>query len=159
MKQQKRHRIVALTLAVLVFISTTGVGITLGWCHCTNQAIASIFVPSECCSHQVVQPVKDACCAKTAAAINAQTPSISAQKCCDTVFKYTTADIDFTNWVEGQVPTINWTVWIDVPQLVYHQVVANLFTFVTTYKANPNKAPPVRLFGKILLQFIQIYRC
>jgi hypothetical protein len=159
MKSQQFHKVTAILLAVLVFFSTTGVGIALGWCHCTDKAVASIFIPLECCQHQAIQQAKDACCSKTTVAINHGKTSVSAQKCCDTVYKYTTADINFTSWVDVEFPSINWVTG----------AVALVDSYKTTWahswvpkslvgKANANKAPP-KLFGKKLLQFIQIYRC
>lgn len=158
--RENAHRIIAISLSLLILVSTTGFSMNLGWCYCSNQKHISVFVPTECCSHDAATEKISSCCSSSIESISESCSQISSGNHCDFELKYVQSDINFNTSPSFDLPLFqllflnDWqglnSLTRESYQIVFSPFVSNI---------NGNKAPPILLFGKKLLQFIQVYRC
>lgn len=168
--RNQTYRKIALALAFLVFISTTGVGMQAHWCGCINQwSLRLLPSNGDCCK---AKPKLDlsipSCCAaqfsqdklgisKNNSVCAAPSSDIALQGCCYEVFKYAKSDL------VGQEVTFSEA----MPIFVQLALPIYFYTTIETtlpalwqegqIKSIPNKAPP--RFGNNYRHWIQVYRC
>jgi len=172
MKQQ-HHKIIAISLALLVLISTTGISMNMMLCSCTGKEYLSMMasvLELDCCKKNKLEvkaskaKTHDCCskekfCKKTEKKeLDASKPTIMAKKdCCTPTVKYSKANINLTFESGQELPSC-------------HLLLPSVYSFQATYYKNSitaqtavlgvpqNKAPP-RCFGNALLNWYQTYRC
>lgn len=160
-----KHKITAISLAFLVLISTTGIGLNIMLCNCTGQQYLALLADKldlECCKDKLAETAKKSCCSSTTTIKkqqnNFESPNIMADDdCCSSSFKYAKANINLELGEEILLPTTAFVVnhLLASPFVQYEQPVRIPQT--VTYSNLSNKAPP-RFKGPILNWF-QIYRC
>lgn len=161
-----KHKITAISLAFLVLISTTGIGVNIMLCHCTGQQYLALLATKlnlECCKDKLAQAAKKSCCSKATTVKKQQTnfdsPTIMAEDdgCCSSSFKYAKANINLELAEEIPLPTTDLVVkhWIPTATVQYEHPV--LIPQTLAYSNLSNKAPP--RFKESILNWFQIYRC
>ncbi|MBL4649344.1 MAG: hypothetical protein JKY03_06390 [Aureispira sp.] len=160
-----KHKITAFSLAFLVLISTTGIGLNIMLCHCTGQQYLALLATKlnlECCKDKLTEAAKKSCCSNSTTIKkqqnNFESPTIMAQDdCCSSSFKYAKSNINLELSEEIPLPTTSFVVnhWIPDTFVQYEQPV--LIPQTIAYSNLSNKAPP--RFKESVLNWFQIYRC
>jgi len=160
-----KHKITAISLAFLVLISTTGIGLNIMLCNCTGQQYLALLASElnlECCKNKLAEVAKKGCCSGATKVKkqqnNFESPTIMAKKdCCSSSFKYAKSNINLELAEEIPLPTTNFVFehWIKNTAVQYKQPV--LIPQTIAYSNLSNKAPP--RFKESILNWFQIYRC
>lgn len=160
-----KHKITAFSLAFLVLISTTGIGLNIMLCNCTGQQYLALLASQlnlECCKEKLAEAAKKSCCSTSTIIkqqpTNFESPTIMAtKKCCTSSFKYAKANINLELTEGIDLPTTNWLpyLWLDRYTVQYEQ--APLIPQIIAQGRLSNKAPP--RFKDSILNWFQIYRC
>lgn len=169
--RNQTYRKIALALAFLVFISTTGVGMQAHWCGCISQWSLKLLPSTEssCCqANPKLNLAAHSCCAEKLGQSNQNVSkddlicaaptadNIKQQDCCYEVFKYAKGDLIGQITFSEILPVV-----AILPTSIYFSP-----TIETTLpslwqegqiKSIPNKAPP--RFGNNYRHWIQVYRC
>ena len=167
---KKQRKISAISLALLVLISTTGISMNTIWCSCTGEQYLSIFAAvMDCCQDkgqatQVEKTNQHDCCKKQTKSCkkeqyNSDKTTILAQKdCCTSKFKYAKANInlDVVALQELPVGDLVMPVVYSIPTTFQLHFVA--FPQAIALEGTPNKAPP-RYYGQSFMNWFQVYRC
>lgn len=160
-----KHKITAISLAFLVLISTTGIGLNVMLCHCTGQQYLALLASKlnlECCKDKLAEAAKKSCCSN-ATTIKKQPNSfesatiIAEDDCCSSSFKYAKANINLELAKDIPLPTTNFAFNYQSANPVVHYEQYIFAPQQIAYNSLSNKAPP-RFKGSILNWF-QIYRC
>jgi len=159
-----KHKITAISLAFLVLISTTGIGLNTMLCSCTGQQYLAFLVTKlnlNCCKGTLGDAVKENSCSSSSIIkkqqSNFELPSvIEKEDCCSSSFKYAKASINLELSEEIPLPTSSLVAyhWF-YTLLPYEQPV--LIPQTVAYSNLSNKAPP--RFKESILNWFQIYRC
>jgi hypothetical protein len=160
-----KHKITAISLAFLVLISTTGIGLNIMLCHCTGQQYLALLATKlnlECCKDKLAKAAKKSCCSKATTIKKQQTnfdsPTIMAEDgCCSSSFKYAKANINLELAEEIPLPTTNFVVNYWVHNAIIQHEQPTLIPQKLAYSNLSNKAPP--RFKESILNWFQIYRC
>ena len=160
-----KHKITAISLAFLVLISTTGIGLNIMLCHCTGQqylALLATRLNLDCCKDKLAEAAKKSCCSKSTTIKKQQndfeSPTIMAKKdCCSSSFKYAKANINLEFSKEVPLPTSSFVAAYSVANLVVQYEQPTLIPQRLAYSNLSNKAPP--RFKESILNWFQIYRC
>lgn len=164
--KQTQHRVIALCLAFLVLISTTGISMNIMLCQCTGEQYLALLAndtPRECCQKHRAQATKKQCCSKATSKQcsidNKQTHFKAKKNCCTPGFQYAKANINFElqKHVDFVINSF-FTVIPVIKSVTYDYCYSNPFVGLETTKRLHNKAPP-QFFGQLLLHWIQTYRC
>lgn len=154
------HRQIALFLAFLILISTTGIGLTTVVCQCTGQsslAFLSLNFDKDCChktKKSVHQLHKNKCCKKNHPSQDALGKQLKG--CCDSNFEYFVSDIQLSNpSYEFELSTV--LLHTDIP-LQYFSAYNYSIQPPQFLPNTANKAPP-KLTGKDILIKYQVFRC
>ena len=161
-----KYKITAISLAFLVLISTTGIGLNVMLCNCTGQQYLALLATNlnlECCKDKLAKAAKKSCCSRATTIKkqqnNFESPNIMAEDdcCCSSFFKYAKANINLELGEEILLPTTEFVInsWITNTFVQYEQPV--LIPQTITYSNLSNKAPP--RFKESILNWFQIYRC
>lgn len=161
-----KHKIIALSLAFLVLISTTGIGLNIMLCHCTGQQYLAVLATKlnlECCKDKLAEAAKKSCCSNSTTIKkqqnNFESPTIMAQEddCCSSSFKYAKSNINLELAEKTPLPITSLTInhWVTDMFVQYEQPV--LIPQTIAYSNLSNKAPP--RFKESVLNWFQIYRC
>lgn len=163
----QKHQIIALSLALLVLISTTGISMKMMLCHCTGKEYWTLITSKlSCCKlfDEVVGKTTSCCSKKEQSScpstIDKKGNNVSTnEKCCSSKFQYAKANINLDlvqlqdlPYSEALIPTLN--------SYSYPPIWAESF-FVPKEIALAgcqNKAPP-KFSGQALLHWLQVYRC
>jgi hypothetical protein len=172
MKQQ-HHKLIAISLALLVLISTTGISMNMMLCSCTGKEYLSMMasvLELDCCKIKktivkAAKVKKHDCCSKAKACkktekkeIDVSKPTIIAKKdCCTPTVKYSKANINLTFGSQEELSSCK----LLLPS--HYSVQATYYNNSIVAQAAvlgvpQNKAPP-RCFGHALLNWYQTYRC
>lgn len=161
----QKHQIIALSLALLVLISTTGISMKMMLCHCTGEEYWTLITNKLGCCKQFEAAVEKAtsCCSKkeeTSCPSHKKGNNVSPnEKCCSSKFQYAKANINL-DLVQMQ----------DLPYSEALIPILNSYSYLPIWAENffvpkeialagcQNKAPPLP-FGQDLLHWLQIYRC
>ena len=152
----KQH---ALFLAILIFISTIGIGQTAVLCKCTSKTSVSILSCDKnqmCCKKSSIPPTVQSrkCCNSKSSSHQQVEPH--KKNCCNSDFEFIDADIDLKTSQKSVFSTVSNTLINDTE--LYKNLdspnYASLFSAFYLY----NKAPP-NLYGITLLVRYQIFRC
>lgn len=160
-----KHKITAITLAFLVLISTTGIGLNIMLCNCTGQQYLALLATKlnlECCKDKLAKAAKESCCSPTTTSkkqqSNFDSPTIMAEDdCCSSSFKYAKANINLELAEEIPLPTTNFVTQYYFQNTTVQYEQALLVPQTLTYSNLSNKAPP--RFKDSILNWFQIYRC
>lgn len=160
-----KHKITAISLAFLVLISTTGIGLNIMLCNCTGQQYLALLATKlnlECCKDKLTKVAKESCCSPTTTNKKQQgnfdAPTIMAEDdCCSSSFKYAKANINLELAEEISLPTTNFVIPYYLPNAIVQYEQAALIPQTLTYSNLSNKAPP--RFKESILNWFQIYRC
>ncbi|WMX15823.1 MULTISPECIES: hypothetical protein [unclassified Aureispira] len=157
-----KHKITAFSLAFLVLISTTGIGLNIMLCNCTGVQYLAILASKmnlECCKEKLAAAKKNCCTnSKTIQQDNFDSPTIMAEKeCCSSSFKYAKANINLELVKEIPLPTTSFvhTFWVPSKVLPYTEPL--LLPQNVACSNTSNKAPP--RFKESILNWFQVYRC
>jgi len=160
-----QHRIIALSLAFLVLISTTGISMNMMLCQCTGEQYLAAFAsktPKECCEKHHAQPTQKQCCSATTSkkcsTDSKQTQFKAKKTCCTPGFQYAKANINFE--LQKNIDFVIDGFCAVIPTIISttYDCYSNPFVGLETTKRLHNKAPPL-FFGQQLLHWIQTYRC
>ena len=169
----KQQKISAISLALLVLISTTGISMNMMLCNCTGKQYLSVFASMmdlDCCKVKL-QEVKvektskhDCCTKKQTKSCNKEqknsgkTTILAQKKCCKSNFKYAKANINLDVVSLQELPVSNLVLPLaySFPTTFHLDFVA--FPKTIALEGPPNKAPP-RYNGQALMNWFQVYRC
>ena len=160
-----KHKITAISLAFLVLISTTGIGLNIMLCNCTGQQYLAILASKlnlECCKAKLVEASKKSCCASSSKAkkqpTHFESPTIMAKDdCCTSSFKYAKANINLELAEETLLPTNNFALYPEAVYPVIQYETPLILPQTIGYYNLSNKAPP--RFKESILNWFQTYRC
>lgn len=166
----KQHRIIALSLAFLVLISTTGISMKVMLCNCTGQEYLAMLASKldlDCCKLNIQkQTSTHQCCSKAHSKAKHQvskTTSHQAQimakkDCCTPGFKYAKANINFDLAANEQLPNYSLAPLLPIYNIpIYYETVVSFPSTIALIGIS-NKAPPLPT-GQALLNWYQTYRC
>ena len=171
--KQRHHRVIAISLALLVLISTTGISMNMMLCSCTGKEYLSMMasvLELDCCKTKkaLVKAPKAKthdCCSKAKAckktekkAIDVSKPTIMAKKdCCTPKVKYSKANINLTFGSNQELPSCKLLLpsVCSIQPTYYNSSIA---AQTVVLGVPQNKAPP-GCFGHALLNWYQTYRC
>lgn len=159
-----KHKITAISLAFLVLISTTGIGLNIMLCNCTGQQYLAVLASKlnlECCKDKLAEAAKNNCCSSSTSIKkqpnNFELPTIMADDdCCSSSFKYAKANINLELSEEIPLPTISFVLNYFINALVQYEQPVRIPQTIA-YSSLSNKAPP--RFKTSILNWFQIYRC
>lgn len=153
------HRQLAIFLAFLVFISTTGIGITTVLCQCTGEstiALLSLDCAKKCCKknkQKLPKSAKSCCLSNTTTCKNS---SQNSKGCCKSDYTHIDSDINFSATQPAELFSLfvleNNTCAASFPPTELN------YTFNHCLSIPSNKAPP-NVYGTSLLLRYQIFRC
>ena len=160
-----KHKMTAISLAFLVLISTTGIGLNIMLCHCTGQQYLAILATKlnlECCKAKLAKSAKKSCCSSSTTIKkqqnNFESPTIMAEDhCCSSSFKYAKANINLELSEEILLPTTNFVVNHSITNAFVQYQQPVLIPQPIAYSCLSNKAPP--RFKESILNWFQTYRC
>ena len=170
-----QRKYTAYFLMFMLMVSTIGISVHARWCACNQQTYLSLFVDNtdECCEHHEndVLPTLASCCAHASEETSCSIEAIDHQYCsaeldkgcCSTDSDFLVLDEDFSPTVIEQLKSCKCCLLHDLPRLYtlisLPQRPSFLSPLVEQLKnAIPDRAPPL-LYGRELLNFVQVYRC
>lgn len=162
----KQHKTMALILAFLVLISTTGISMNMMLCNCTGQQYLAMLASKldlECCKIKAAKQAKKSCCATpspqahTTSTCHKKSPFLANKDCCSPIFKYSKANINLNLSHDLELPTVGDPLpWVYFSPPVYYSAPIVLPQIIAVHN-NLNKAPP--RYSSSIQNWFQIYRC
>lgn len=154
----------ALSLALLVLISTTGFSMNVMFCSCTGKQYIAILASKlhfSCCKAQLVKAANN-CCKKTKTNCNRSNKkdgaTILADKdCCSSIFKWKKANINLDLIQQLELPTAHFKILSNYWKTPIYQIALPVFPLTIALIGTPNKAPP--RFEGSFQNWFQIYHC
>jgi hypothetical protein len=153
-----KNSIVALWM-VAVLVASTGFSLHTTYCFCMNQYETSLFEKAHACKKTHEDDADLAglhpCCKKARALKKAQECGEKQGGCTKTTIKFVKADLKFIEFKKTVLPKITIE---SVPTPMFSTVF--LGKILSNYASIPriaDRAPP-QLYGRQLLNFIQVYR-
>lgn len=160
-----KHKITAISLAFLVLISTTGIGLNIMLCNCTGQQYLALLASRlnlDCCKDKLAEAAKKSCCPSASSIKNQansfDSPTIMAkEECCSSSYKYAKANINLELAKEIPLPSTDFVFHPLRTNFVVQYQQPTLIPQTIAYSNLSNKAPP--RFNESILNWFQIYRC
>jgi hypothetical protein len=153
-----KNSIVALWLSA-VLVASTGFSVHTTYCFCMNQYETSLFETAHACKKTHEADASTAhlhdCCKKALALKKAKECSEKKDGCTKTTTKFVKADLKFLEFKKTEFPKIAFVSALlpTIAPVFFSEYLSNYLTFPII----ADRAPP-HLYGRQLLNFIQVYR-